>query len=325
VLLIFALLQLLWIYLVRRRIPFSATILRISVGVINQFPSVFTVSYGSIFVQFIFLLIWLVATSSILNRLQNSGNVGVAAFFLLLSFYWTSQVIKNVVHVTVSGVFASWYFLYPAAMPENPTQKSLKRACGTSLGSIALGSLLVAIIRTFKHMLEAGRGSRNGFVRCCLVCLLRCLDDLISFFNVYAYVHVAMYGSTYCQAARQTWALIKARGWDLLINDQLIDPVLFFGSFLVGVMTAAITALVGGAIMQVQSWGVWTVAGFLVGFAIAICAMVVVESCVATLFVAFAEDPDALARTKAQEYQALNSAFHGRMVELQQQARNDNN
>jgi len=318
--LIFGLLNLLWAYLVRNRIPFSATILQICTETIRRFPAMVYVAYVSILVQGIWLLIWLVAASSVLNDLNNQNTngsgQGAAVFFLLLSFYWTTQVIKNVVHVTVSGSFASWYFLYPNAMPQNPTIGALKRATWSSLGSVCLGSLIVAILKTIRAVIQMGRRSRNSFARACADCLLSCLERAVAFFNVYAFTHVAVYGSTYCEAANQTWALIKARGWTLLINDQLISPVLMLGAILVGLFTAGIAMLVAYAAINAQYWGFWGFAGFLVGFAIALCAMEVVESCVASLFVCFAEDPEALSRTKPNEYNRLNQAFHGRMVEL---------
>lgn len=53
------------------------------------------------------------------------------------------EVIKNVVHVTASGLMATWYFLSGVGMPRNPTSLAFKRATTTSFGSICLGSLLV--------------------------------------------------------------------------------------------------------------------------------------------------------------------------------------
>jgi hypothetical protein len=47
----------------------------------------------------------------------------------------TAQVIQNVVHVTTSGVVATWYFR-ANAMPTSPSLQSFKRATSTSFGSI---------------------------------------------------------------------------------------------------------------------------------------------------------------------------------------------
>lgn len=326
--LLFAILQCVWYYFVRHRIPFSATILAISTETINKFPAMLYISYSFIVVQAVWLIVWLVAASSILNSMNNGnssgGNQGIVVFFLLLSFYWTTQVLKNIVHVTCSGSFASWYFLYPQAMPQNPTVAALKRASWTSLGSIALGSLIIAVLQTMRAMIRMGRNNRNGFVRCCVLCVLKCLEDMIRFFNIYAFTHVAVYGSTYCEAAKQTWGLIKGRGWDLLVNDQLISPVLAFGAILVGLLCAVVSVLLAYVAWDLEYWGAWAFAGFLIGLAVSLCAMEVVESCIATLFVCFAEDPEALARTKPTEYNRLDSAFRGRMVEIQRDNRDNN-
>ena len=56
-----------------------------------------------------------------------------------LNFFFS--VAKNVVHVTTSGLYATWYFL-SSALPSNPTTKAFKRAITTSFGSLCLGSLL---------------------------------------------------------------------------------------------------------------------------------------------------------------------------------------
>jgi len=254
---------------------------------------------------------------------MQGGGRNAAYFLLLVSFYWTSQVIKNIVHVTTAGTFASWYFLYPQNMPSNPTVGALKRATWTSFGSICLGSLIIAVVKALREIAENGRRSRNGFVRCCIICVLNCLENLITYFNVYAFTHVAIYGSTYCQAAQQTWDLIKGRGFDMLINDNLIGGVLFLGCLIVGFVTAGVAVLIGHLAWKLEYWYLFAFLGLFVGLAISICTLEVVESSVAACFVCFAEDPAALQRTKPDEYNRLNAAFHNRMGELQARERDD--
>jgi hypothetical protein len=55
----------------------------------------------------------------------NSPLYTLGAVFLILSYYWTSQVIQNLVHVTSAGTFATWYFLGESV--SNPTLHSFKR------------------------------------------------------------------------------------------------------------------------------------------------------------------------------------------------------
>lgn len=110
---------------------------------------------------------------------------------------------KNVVHVTASGLFATWYFLSGVGMPANPTQKAFKRATTSSFGSICLGSLLVcttkaqhtglrqnsnfiqvAILKTLRQLLNASRGRSDNWLKCILACILAMLDNLINYFSI---------------------------------------------------------------------------------------------------------------------------------------------
>merc|ERR1739848_703150 len=126
---------------------------------------------------------------------------------MLPHFFWTTQVLKNITHVTVSGAVATWYFL-SANMPRNPTLSSFKRAVTYSLGSICFGSLLVAIIKTMRALLNsARRQGRDNIVACIAACLLSCIERLVEYINLYAFSYVATYGMSYCEAARAVWNL----------------------------------------------------------------------------------------------------------------------
>ncbi len=77
-------------------------------------------------------------------------------FLLVLSLYWTQQVISNVVHVTVAGTVGTWWWapLEADSCCSEAVRSSHARAMTNSFGSICLGSLIVAIIQTIKTMLE---------------------------------------------------------------------------------------------------------------------------------------------------------------------------
>jgi len=63
--------------------------------------------------------------------------------FAVFSFYWTSQFIVNWSLVTIAGIFGSFYY-DPSS--KNVAWGSFKRASTTSMGSIAFGSLIIAIL-----------------------------------------------------------------------------------------------------------------------------------------------------------------------------------
>lgn len=85
---------------------------------------------------------------------NEDGMMGLCFFFLLVSFYWTLQVAKNVAHTTTAGLVASWYFLAPNSLPSNPALRAFKRATWSSFGSICLGSLIIAVIKAMRTMVS---------------------------------------------------------------------------------------------------------------------------------------------------------------------------
>merc|ERR1711971_119363 len=78
---------------------------------------------------------------------QNEPN-NILVFAMLLSYYWTAQVIKNVCHVTVAGTVGTWWFtpIEARSFCSHGVRDSFVRSVTTSFGSICLGSILVAIV-----------------------------------------------------------------------------------------------------------------------------------------------------------------------------------
>jgi hypothetical protein len=97
--------------------------------------------------------------------------------FCFFSFYWTSQVIKNIIHVTIAGVFATYYFMAgsPQGMSKSPTLASFKRACTTSIGSICFGSLIIAVIQTLRALTQILRGDGNDGIMVFIACIIDCI------------------------------------------------------------------------------------------------------------------------------------------------------
>lgn len=240
--------------------------------------------------------------------------------FALFSYYWVSQVIKSVVHVTNSGVFAAYYFLEgsPQGVPSSPALGSLKRATTTSFGSVCFGSLIIAVLRTAKAIVRGIASDTDNscavFCAMCLVCLLDWIESLVQYFNHYAYTQVAIYGKDFRTAAKDTWTMIKDRGIEAIINDNLIDNVLTIGSLLVGALTALLVyayIAFAGPPFSANSDTILLVelAAFLFGFTMMNLVGEIITSGTATTFVALAEDPEALARTKPQLYEKIRQTY----------------
>ena len=75
---------------------------------------------------------------------------------MLISLIWNHKVFLNIAHMTSCHVVASWYFEPEQASEGCPccrvvTWTGLKRSCINYLGSIAFGSLIVAILEAIYY------------------------------------------------------------------------------------------------------------------------------------------------------------------------------
>jgi len=313
------------------------------VQVLQQFPATTAVSFLAVALQTVWMLVWLVAAAGTLHSFRaqqtttcdvngyctrsgpGDGAIGIVMFLLFISFYWTCQLIKNVTHVTTAGLVGTWYFLAPQ-MPSNPTLGALKRASWTSLGSIALGSLIIAVVKAMRAMVNSARNAEHPIARCIVLCLLDMLERAVTWFNIYAFTQVALYGKPYMQAASDTWQLLKTSGVSALINDDITGPVLFFASLMTGLVGAGAAGVLAKTVWHEPMWGLWALLGGLIALSVCLVGMEVVASGVVALFVCWAEDPEALRRTKPHLHDAMCGAIGEHRIsqpaESQQRGRN---
>ncbi|KAG0003421.1 putative choline transporter, neither null mutation nor overexpression affects choline transport [Entomortierella chlamydospora] len=243
----------------------------------------------------------------------------VLLIFSLFSFYWTSQVLANIAHTTICGVYATYYFMKgsPQGVTKSPTVESMKRACTTSIGSICFGSLIIAIIQTLRAIANIARNDGNGivaFIGCLIDCLLACIQGLAEYVNKYAFAQVAIYGKPYIEAAKDTWTIIQDRGIEQIINDNLIGNVWGMAGLLGGILSAVGSYIyLRFATPAFNSNGQFTYAiiivGFVMGLQIVFTVGTVIDSGVVTTFVCLAEDPAALARTKPELFEKIRATW----------------
>jgi len=315
----------------RGRIPFAAALLSTVASVTKRWPATIFVCFVALLVQVIWSGIWGFATATSSLYATSVGLSVLLYVYFLFSFFWTSEVIRNSAHTTNAGLFATWYFLGDQA-PRNPTAGAAKRALTTSFGSICFGSLIVAVIQTVRAILRSLQRRNSGNIAvvicaCIIDCILGCIESLVRYFNRYAYIQCAIYGKSFCQAAKDTWRLVQSHGIDAMVNDSMIGPVLTCGVLLAGVVCFGVGALVGLAVTKSSAinpgpytWVLFGLVGAVIGLVSMAQAMSVVRSGVDTIFVCFAMDQAALARHDAALAQYFAAAYSGDAARLQREA-----
>ncbi|CEO94759.1 unnamed protein product (mitochondrion) [Plasmodiophora brassicae] len=307
----------LYYYYVRHRIQFAASMLEMSIMVIHKYSGPVYIAFSFILLQMVWVAFWSATSASVayaLSRATEAGGdkaYGVVVFALLVSLYWTLEVLSNIVHVTTAGVAASWWFFPDLS---HSTRASFVRASTTSLGSVCFGSLIVALISALEAIVRLARtdeDNNNNCLQQILLAIVQCAEDLAKYFNVYAFSRVAIYGKSFTTSGRETWDMFRAKGIDMVINDDLTGHVLALGAlfgFGISACSAAVVALfVLDNPYDGSSWLYLGLIAGVLGYAIVYLVMNVLRSCVATFFVCWAEDANALRISRPRQYEKLRN------------------
>ena len=257
---------------VQSRIPYAASNLKCAVTVLKTNLGLGFIALGSMLVLIGYSFGWFKAftgtmqlnamtegsgaTSEDSSSSDISGIGVIVGFFFILSFFWTHQVMKNVVRVTVSGVVGTWWFspAEAASLCSDAVRHSLIRSTTFSFGSICFGSLIVAILQMLRSALHRVQNSRNaGVLRCIAMCILYYIQGLVEYFNKWAYVYVGLYGYGYVDAGKRVASLFKTRGWQTIIADNLVGRLLGLTCLAIGLLTGVLTLFAAFLVEEVDA------------------------------------------------------------------------
>ena len=324
------------------KVPFAAANLKIALSSIKDNHGLWIIAYLVTFKSYIWIFLWTCAVTELVvfspqwiyhgdcsfsdDNYSDNDNctlstrghiIGIGMF---LSLYWTSQVIFNVFHTTIAGVVGTWWFDPQEARSASAGgQGGCLACCGFSpaiwnswirsgvysFGSIALGSLLVGILKVLQLFVRCGRQQRDqqrrmrgiegtDFLFCFLQFVVDHLERLLEYFNTWAYVYVGLYGYDYLTAGKQVAGLFKARGWEVIINDNLVLRSLTMMSLFIMTVTGFVGLLLGFVMLGLKGAFQAFILGFILGGSSCQVLFGVVTSAVNTVVVCFAESPNQL-------------------------------
>lgn len=180
-----------------------------------------------------------------------SRHIALAILYHIFGCFWTTQFIIACSLTVIAGAVASYYWSRgeTSEMPFMPVVSSVKRLTRFSLGSMALGSLVVAIIESVRFLLEALRRQLKvveatpaacciRMIWCCTQCCLGCVEWTIKFINRNAYIMIAITGRGFCKAAAMATGLIINNILRIGTVNVIGDVMLFLGKLCVSLACA---------------------------------------------------------------------------------------
>ncbi|XP_046368399.2 choline transporter-like protein 4 isoform X3 [Haliotis rufescens] len=225
----------------------------------------------------------------------------------IFMLFWMVNFAVALGQMTLAGAFASYYWAWDKSkdIPAFPLASSFWRCFRYHLGTLAFGSLIIAIVQMIRIFLEyldhKLKGSENAvakFFLKCLKCCFWCLEKFIKFINKNAYIITAIYGKNFCMAAKDAFFLILRNVVRVVVIDKVTDFLLFIGKLVVvGLVGAGSFFFFDGRIPYLAKYTpnlnfyVVPIVVVIIGsYIIAACFFSVYGMAVDTLFLCFLED-----------------------------------
>lgn len=307
-------------YVVQRHIHFAGACIETAIHFLRRHPATLSLGLASLLPALGWTALVALCLCSVAQQLEDApaadeSSLKAKQLFLAFSLYWTWQFISNGVHAAVAGAFASWYFHGTRA--QSVVVGSLRRTFTSSFGSVCFGSLLVAVLQLLR-MLARGGADGRGSTNCVADLVLSCIESLLRFFNKYAFCYVAIYGQPFTTAGRSVFALFEHKGLTTLLNDDVTSIVLAMCVLIGGALGTIVTGLAALVLLGTDSALACAIGGAIVSGGMVYLVLSAIDSCVATLFVCFAEDPAALNVTAPEAFAALSVAWAQRYPHFSQ-------
>lgn len=96
------------------------------------------------------------------------------------------------------------------------------------LGTLAFGSLIIAICRIIRVMLEYIDRKLKKYdnevtkaILCCCKCFFWCLESFLKFINRNAYIMCAIHGKNFCGSAKDAFSLLMRNVVRVFVLDKV--------------------------------------------------------------------------------------------------------
>jgi len=193
--------------------------------------------------------------------------------FVFFSLLWTNAFLIGMNQMILAGAVGIWYFTAPDANGNKKPRGAVKRAawnaCFYHMGSVAFGSLILAIIQFIKYYLQylarqAQYAEKNPSKACaacspcgigkllsgvsianmvyvklllCMAYLVACFERCIKFLNKNAYIQVALLGKNFCRSAWAAFCLILRNAFRIAVLAVVGRGLRYLG--LLGIVAAS--------------------------------------------------------------------------------------
>ena len=233
VFLVLAIVWLIFILAMCNRIRLAVALIKITSKYLNSTCCIIFVPFLFFFITVIWVVYWIILSIFIYatGEFDQEGSKVIASFkwnstiryswwFHLFALFYMTAVISAYSQFVYSSSACIWYFTSEKGTEDSIIRKSFKRGIRYHFGSLAFGSIIIALCRLIMVWFEsvkkrvestAGKTSESKCFKCimsCLQCCVGCIGKIMEYINKHAYIQIALKGDSFCTAAWEGFALI---------------------------------------------------------------------------------------------------------------------
>ncbi|GMT13047.1 hypothetical protein PFISCL1PPCAC_4344 [Pristionchus fissidentatus] len=211
-----------------------------------------------------------------------------------VGFIWLVEFAFAYQRMLIAGAVAKWYFDRSA---RNPVCGSRWNTIRYHLGSLALGSFIITLVRIPRYILmyiyAKMKASENVVVQklfACCICTLGCIEKCLNYLNYNAYTVIAYTGQSFCPAAKTAVNVLLDNAVHVATINSIGSFVLFLSKAAVAAASAALCLLLIKDDASIANWWPQLVIVGLASYQVANCFVSVYEMVIDALFLCIAED-----------------------------------
>ncbi|KAH7352037.1 hypothetical protein KP509_19G026000 [Ceratopteris richardii] len=282
---IFSICQSLYACWVLRRLKYAADLLFFSLNTARKVRGTYVISLWVLLIASVWLLFWSFGVVSALTF----HFAPLVVMALLVSMFWTLEILRNVVCAAISRDVAVYYIV---GADQSHWDRSLYSASTSWFGSICMGSLIVPVLHTLR---VTARGlnrihSDNEFMFSCADCFDRVTAILVKYANNWAYAQVALHRKAFMRASRDTYDLFTQKRVDVVIGSDLTSSFCVLSSITGGMLCVIVSGGWTFGTHKALTASVSTVS-FFIGYFLVRIAMAVPQGAVCAHYVCYCEKP----------------------------------
>lgn len=236
-----------------RRIQLAISIVDAASDFVGTTPRVFAIPFVFFFFSASFIIWWVISaiwvfsvgeveySGSIIANIKWNTTTRYVWIYHLFGLFWISAFIIGCSQFLVAAVCSLWYFSY-GAKSDDHGHRNMVTAWGWltkyHVGSVAFGSLIIAIMEMIKVIFEyirrkyadlIGKNLIMKVIVCCVRCCIWCLDYCVKHITKNAYIQIALTGNSFCQAAWQTFWLVVRNAGRFSVVTGIGNLLMFIG------------------------------------------------------------------------------------------------